>query len=69
MPGYEFVKSSYSGGAPENSCVEVARNIPTTVAIRDSKRRSGPILHVTPTAWRTFHTALQTDNAERTHRH
>ncbi|MFJ2174536.1 DUF397 domain-containing protein [Streptomyces sp. NPDC087851] len=67
MTAFIFVKSSYSGSGGE--CVEVAGNIPGTVAIRDSKAMRGPILHVTPTAWRTFHTALQADNAERTHRH
>ncbi|MEV7867180.1 DUF397 domain-containing protein [Streptomyces sp. NPDC088124] len=63
MPEYEFVKSSYSGGAPENSCVEVARNIPGTVAIRDSKTGSGPILRLTPAAWRTFQTTLLAGHA------
>lgn len=55
MDSFEFVKSSYSTGSGE--CVEVARNIPRTIAIRDSKNPDGPILRLTPTAWTHF-TAL-----------
>ncbi|GCB47638.1 DUF397 domain-containing protein [Streptomyces sp. NL15-2K] len=58
MPVYEFVKSSYSGGNAGQECIEVARNIPSTVAVRDSKDPDGPILQLTPTAWRAFTTAL-----------
>ncbi|MDX3245528.1 DUF397 domain-containing protein [Streptomyces sp. ME18-1-4] len=47
-----FEKSSYSNVSGE--CVEVARNIPTTVAVRDSKTPGGPILRLTPTAWTEF---------------
>ncbi|WP_405646225.1 DUF397 domain-containing protein [Streptomyces sp. NBC_00019] len=54
MPAYEFVKSSYSGGNAGQECVEVARNIPTTVAVRDSKTPGGPILHVLPDTWTPF---------------
>ncbi|MFD0290008.1 DUF397 domain-containing protein [Streptomyces sp. WC2508] len=54
MPGYEFVKSSYSGGNAGQECVEVARNIPRTVAVRDSKRPDGPLLVLAPAAWDTF---------------
>jgi Domain of unknown function (DUF397) len=44
--------SSYSnnGGA----CVEVAGNLPGTVAVRDSKDRDGPVLVLTPAQWREF---------------
>ncbi|WP_217221984.1 DUF397 domain-containing protein [Streptomyces anulatus] len=52
MPHFEFVKSSYSSGNGE--CVEVARNIPRTVAVRDSKRLGGPVLTVAPAAWDAF---------------
>ncbi|RDG35902.1 DUF397 domain-containing protein [Streptomyces corynorhini] len=65
MPNYEFFKSSYSGGNPENACVEVARNIPTTVAIRDSKHPTGPLLHLTPPAWATFTTAVKAEEPVR----
>jgi len=43
-------KSSYSGGG----CVEVARNLPGTVAVRDSKDRGGPELSVSEQAWSEF---------------
>lgn len=52
MPDFEFRKSSYSNEAAE--CVEVATNIPTTIAVRDSKNPTGPRLTLTPTAWATF---------------
>ncbi|UQA35101.1 MULTISPECIES: DUF397 domain-containing protein [unclassified Streptomyces] len=52
MPHFEFVKSSYSSGNGE--CVEVARNIPRTVAVRDSKRPGGPVVTVAPDAWGAF---------------
>lgn len=51
MPAFEFVKSSYSGGDAHQECVEVARNIPGTVAVRDSKNPGGPLLHLTPSTW------------------
>ncbi|MFD4557473.1 DUF397 domain-containing protein [Streptomyces sp. NPDC058469] len=49
-----FVKSSYSGGNAGQECVEVARNLPTTIAVRDSKEPNGPILQVAPSAWAAF---------------
>lgn len=52
MPSFEFVKSSYSSGNGE--CVEVARNIPGTVAVRDSKAPAGPVLRLAPGAWVAF---------------
>ncbi|MFJ4512975.1 DUF397 domain-containing protein [Streptomyces sp. NPDC088816] len=52
MPDFQYRKSSYSDQVAE--CVEVATNIPTTIAIRDSKHRTGPSLHVTPIAWTAF---------------
>ncbi|MER7549254.1 DUF397 domain-containing protein [Streptomyces anulatus] len=52
MPHFEFVKSSYSSGNGE--CVEVARNLPCTVAVRDSKRLGGPVLTLAPAAWDAF---------------
>ncbi|MFI7403468.1 DUF397 domain-containing protein [Streptomyces sp. NPDC049541] len=58
MPEFAFVKSSYS--QPGQECVEVARNIPTSVAIRDSKDPEGPILRLTPKAWTDFTASLAT---------
>ncbi|MEW1719531.1 DUF397 domain-containing protein [Streptomyces sp. NPDC093109] len=58
---HRFRKSSHSDSTGE--CVEVALNIAHTVAVRDSKTHpAGPTLLLTPTAWRTFHTALQADS-------
>ncbi|MEU7054629.1 DUF397 domain-containing protein [Streptomyces sp. NPDC046197] len=52
MPHFEFAKSTYSSGNGE--CVEVARNIPGTVAVRDSKDVDGPIVTLGPDAWSEF---------------
>jgi hypothetical protein len=46
-------KSTYSGGNG-GQCVEVARNVPGLVAVRDSKDPDGPRLAVTPAQWRAF---------------
>jgi hypothetical protein len=40
-------------------CVEVADNLPGTVAVRDSKDPAGPALTFAPTAWQTFVTDLK----------
>ena len=52
MPPFEFAKSTYSSGNGE--CVEVARNVPGMIAVRDSKDMHGPILQLTPTTWTAF---------------
>lgn len=57
MREFEYRKSSYSDQTAE--CVEIATNIPATVAIRDSKNPAGPHLRIRPTAWITFQTALK----------
>jgi hypothetical protein len=49
----EWRKASFSstnGGA----CVEVARNLPGAVAVRDSKHPDGPALTFTPAQWQAF---------------
>ena len=43
-------KASYSGNGG-GSCVEVARDHPRAVVIRDSKDPHGPVLTTTPQAW------------------
>ncbi|MEJ1196052.1 MULTISPECIES: DUF397 domain-containing protein [unclassified Streptomyces] len=53
MYEFDFVKSSYSNTSGE--CVEVALNVPGTVAVRDSKIPvGGPILRLAPQAWVRF---------------
>ncbi|MFJ8539178.1 DUF397 domain-containing protein [Streptomyces sp. NPDC093591] len=54
MTDFEFAKSSYSGGDAGQQCVEVARNIVGTVAVRDSKEADGQILQLTPRTWAAF---------------
>ncbi|MFJ2276358.1 DUF397 domain-containing protein [Streptomyces sp. NPDC087866] len=56
MTDFRFSKSSYS--EPNGECVEVARNVPGAVAVRDSKRVTGPVLVLTPTAWDAFRASL-----------
>jgi len=51
---YEFSKSTYSSGDAHGECVEVARNNPRTIAVRDSKVLDGPMLQVVPRTWATF---------------
>lgn len=43
-------RSGDNGGA----CVEVARNLPSIVAVRDSKNPHGPVLTVESAGWRAF---------------
>ncbi|GAA4238515.1 hypothetical protein GCM10022254_54790 [Actinomadura meridiana] len=43
--------SSHSGSG-NNSCVEVATNVPGVVGVRDSLDRDGPVLVVVPSVWR-----------------
>ncbi|MFD8220662.1 DUF397 domain-containing protein [Streptomyces sp. NPDC059697] len=56
MADFVFVKSSYSGGDAGQECVEVARNIPGAVAVRDSKDKDvdGPVIVVAPSTWAAF---------------
>jgi hypothetical protein len=51
-------KSSYSGNGGGN-CVEVARNLPRTVAVRDSKDPHGPILAMSASTWQGFLTSVK----------
>ncbi|MFG2224568.1 DUF397 domain-containing protein [Streptomyces sp. NPDC048644] len=61
MTAFEFHKSSYSGSQGE--CVEVARNVPGTTAVRDSKDPAGPRLAFTGAAWDSFVRTLKSDDA------
>ncbi len=48
----EWQKSSYSGQS--GNCVEVARNLPGLVAVRDSMEPDGARLMVSRETWRVF---------------
>ncbi|AXE22097.1 DUF397 domain-containing protein [Streptomyces globosus] len=54
MDDFHFRKSRYSGGQANQECVEVALNVPGTVAVRDSKRAGGPVVVVGEAAWAVF---------------
>jgi hypothetical protein len=54
----EWRKSSRSGDNGGN-CVEVARNLPGVVAVRDSKNPDGPALIVSKDEWATFTARLR----------
>jgi uncharacterized protein DUF397 len=53
LTGAQWRTSSYSSGNG-GQCVEVARNLPGVVAVRDSTDPHGPALAFTPAAWREF---------------
>lgn len=48
----EWRKSSYSANG--STCVEVARNLPKIVVVRDSKNPAGPRVAVAPAGWQAF---------------
>ncbi|MFG2734761.1 DUF397 domain-containing protein [Streptomyces harbinensis] len=54
MATFRYRRSSYSTGGDSGLCVEVATNIRTAVAVRDSKNPAGPVLLLTPAAWANF---------------
>lgn len=54
----EWRKSTRSGGNG-GDCVEVARNLPGVVAVRDSKNPDGPVLTVSTDEWDAFITRLR----------
>jgi hypothetical protein len=47
-------RKSSSSSSNGGNCVEVARNLPGIVAVRDSKDREGPALVFTADEWRAF---------------
>jgi len=60
LTGADWRKSSYSGGNG-GGCVEVARNLPGIIAVRDSKDPQGPALVFKPAQWRTFLDSVRAD--------
>ncbi|MFJ9378586.1 DUF397 domain-containing protein [Streptomyces sp. NPDC101455] len=60
MPNFRYRKSSYSD--KEGECVEIATNIPATIAVRDSKNPNGPSLRLHPTTWRAFQSSLPAED-------
>jgi hypothetical protein len=59
VTGAGWRKSSYSNGGQQGSCVEVARNRPGIVAVRDSKNPHGPVLPLSPDDWASFTARLR----------
>jgi hypothetical protein len=55
-------KASYSG-TNGGGCVEVARDLPGTVAVRDSKDPNGPVLAIASADWRHFIADVKADLA------
>lgn len=54
----DWRKASYSGDNG-GACVEVARNLPGVVAVRDSKDQAGPALVFSRDDWAAFTAALK----------
>ena len=57
LTGAIWRKASYS---TTGNCVEVARNLPGLVAVRDSKDPYGSALIFTPGEWQTFTANVKT---------
>lgn len=57
MAGADWRTSSHSGGG--NQCVEVAGNLPGSVAVRDSNDRTSGGQLVARHTWRSFVCALK----------
>ncbi|NVI86940.1 DUF397 domain-containing protein [Actinomadura sp. BRA 177] len=57
----EWRISSHSGGG-NSTCVEVALNVPGVVRIRDSVDPDGPVLVVSPSAWRVLTSRIKNDD-------
>ena len=59
LNGAVWRKSTRSGGNG-GDCVEVARNLPGVVAVRDSKNPDGPALVLSPADWQDFTDTIKT---------
>ncbi|MFC4588506.1 DUF397 domain-containing protein [Sphaerisporangium corydalis] len=53
LRGAQWRKSSFSGH-DGGDCVEVASNLPSMFAVRDSKNATGPALVFTRSEWSAF---------------
>jgi Domain of unknown function (DUF397) len=53
-------QTSTWSGSNGGQCVEVARNLPGVVAVRDSKDRGDPALVFSRAAWTAFLAAIKT---------
>jgi hypothetical protein len=63
LRGAHWVKSSRSAGNG-GACVEVARNLPGVVGVRDSNDPTGPTLAFAPAAWLAFTSAVKDDQLD-----
>jgi hypothetical protein len=52
LAGAIWRKSTHSNNG--GNCVEVARNLPGIVAVRDSKDPAGAVLSFSPAGWQSF---------------
>ncbi|NEA25819.1 DUF397 domain-containing protein [Actinomadura bangladeshensis] len=57
----EWRISSHSGSG-NDTCVEVALNIPGVVGVRDSVDPEGPVLVVSRSAWRALTSRIKSDD-------
>jgi hypothetical protein len=63
LDGAIWHKSSYSG--TQGNCVEVARNLPGLVVVRDSKEPDGTRLVVSDHVWRGFLASIRRVSSKR----
>ncbi len=61
-PGAEWRTSRYTNS--QGACVQVARNLPGIVAVRDSKDPGGPVLAFGRGQWRAFAAAVKAGRHE-----
>lgn len=62
LTGAAWRRSSRSNA--EGNCVEVADNLGTLVAVRDSRDVNGPVLVFAPATWTRFVRSVKVDSAD-----